>query len=270
MGKNGFTLGELLALVLIIGIMVVILLPAFDWQREKRHRAACAGNLKQLGLALNLYAKENKGRFPPIDDTKNNFIFDANLFYPEYLTDPMMAMCPADPRRDPDTNFRLMSDHSVDGTPKGEVHADCFTGDSYIYLGCMVINDKEVEAFFEAYDELPQEDYDADVTVRKGWGTLEGDTIHRLSAGVGKFLIVDTNIHYDPVLPAEAVVALVWDRPYTDSSRFSHEDGLIGGNVLYLDGHVDYYSLDRDISPMTETIARLLDERPREPIPDCE
>jgi prepilin-type processing-associated H-X9-DG protein len=266
--KKGFTLGELLALILIIGILVAILLPVFDWRREKKHRYACAGNLKQLGIALNMYVKENEDRFPPIDDTKNNFLFDANLLYPEYLTDPTLAMCPGDSRMHPDTTFRLTSDHAVDGTPKGKVHPDCFTGDSYMYLGWMVMDDTETEAFFKAYDDLSPQDYDTDITLPEGSGTLRGDTIHRLHVGVDRFLIVDINVHVQGAEPAATVIALLWDKPHTEPEDSSHRP--VGGNVLYLDGHVDYYSLDRDISPMTETMARLLDERPREPISYCD
>ena len=42
-----------------------------------------------------------------------------------------------------------------------------------------------------------------------------------------------------------------------------------GGNVIYMDGHLEYIEYPGKF-PMTETMARLLDERPREPIPHCE
>jgi prepilin-type processing-associated H-X9-DG protein len=269
MGKKGLTLGELLALILIIGILVAILLPVFDWQREKRHRYACAGNLKQLGIVINLYAKENKDRFPPIDDTKNNFIFDANFLFPEYLTDHMIAVCPADRRRNPKTNFRLISDHSTDGTTKGEVHPDCFTGDSYIYLGWMVMGDTETEAFFKAYDDLSPQDYDTDITVPEGWGNGGGDTIHRLYAGVDRWLITDPDTIFTVQPEGGSMVPVVWERPYIDAEQFSHQPD--GGYVLYLDGHVDYETMNHRYSlVMSDAFANLLRERPHEPIPHCE
>ena len=272
MNRRGLTVLEVVAIFLIVALLVVMLTPLLAKRRQVMRRSACAGNLKQIGLALNMYANENKDRYPPIDDTKNNFMFDANLLYPEYLSDHMLAMCPADPHWDPDTTFRLVADHPIDGTPKGQVHPDCFTDDSYIYLGWMVMSDKEVGAFCEAYDKLPVEDYDGKINVAKGWGTLEGDTIHRLSFGVERFLITDLNAA-GSMAGGSATVPIMWDRPYTDTARYTHQP--IGGNVLYLDGHVSYFRYGEGIGvwdyiPLTETMARLLEEHPRKPIPNCE
>jgi prepilin-type processing-associated H-X9-DG protein len=284
--KKGLSLTEVIVIVLIVGVLAAILLPALARRRETKNRIACAGNLKQLGMALYLYSQENIGyapvddwgvrhvvdlNYPPVDHTKNNFMFDADFLFPEYLNDPIVAMCPGDSRMDPDTTFRLTSDHPIDGTPKGQVHPDCFTDSSYIYLGWMVMADKEIEAFFEAYDKLPVEDYDAKINVPKGRGTLEGDTIHRLSFGVERFLFTDINsIGSDEV--GSAMVPIIWDRPYTDTARSSHRP--VGGNVLYLDGHVSYCRYEGigfwGYNPLSKTMARLLEERPREPIPHCE
>jgi prepilin-type processing-associated H-X9-DG protein len=269
MNKKGLTLLELLALVIIIGILAAIILPVFTKLHDKPHRltrVACADNLKQLVEALYLYAQENKDRFPPIDDTKNNFIFDANLLYPEYLTDHLIAVCTADRRRNPKTNFRLTLDHPVDGTPKGQVHPDCFNDDSYVYLGWLVDSNKEVESFFKAYDKLSPNDYDTDIIVPEGWGNAEGGTIHRLYGGVDRWLVTDINTM--SVRGGLSEVALVWDRPFSDTTKLNHRPA--GGNVLYMDGHVDYWSYGMDFPPLTETMARLLDKRPREPIPHCE
>jgi hypothetical protein len=263
-------------IVLLVGIVAAILLPAIAKHRESKRRWVCVDNLKQLARALYLYVNENNERFPPIDDTRNNFTFDANLLYPEYLTDHMVAMCPGDPQRDQDTNFRLISDHSADGTQKGEVHPDCFTDDSYIYLGWMVMTDKEVEAFFEAYDKLSAEDYDADIIVPAGWGTLEGDTIHRLSIGVDRFSYTDINAIGSRQVGA-STVPIAWEIPSSDMAKSNHRHGnIVGGHVLYMDGFVSFYKFGEEFphryiySPINKTTARLLDERPREAIPGCD
>jgi prepilin-type processing-associated H-X9-DG protein len=267
MCRKGFSRIEIIVIVLLVGVLVILLLLAFSVGRKSIRRTACVGNLKQIGIALWMYSTENKDRYPPVDDTKHNFIFNANLLYPEYLSDHMLAACPGNLQVEPGTAFRLTSDHSVDGTPKGQVHADCFSGDSYIYLGWLVWNDKEAETFFEAYDKLPLTDYDDHIHVLDGWGNAEGDKIYRLSAYVDRFF-TDINFIGSEEVGA-SVVPIMWDRQYIDPKKFSHRP--IGGNVLYLDGHVDYFrDLDEEYPPMTKTMARLLEERPREPIPDCE
>ena len=58
--RRGFTLIEIMIVVLIIGILLAIAVPNFVKARESSRQKACVSNLKQLQSACEQYAMDNK------------------------------------------------------------------------------------------------------------------------------------------------------------------------------------------------------------------
>ena len=86
--RTGFTLIELTVVISIIAILAAILFPVFARARAKAHQTNCQTNLKQIGLALSLYARDHAGHLPPEQD-------DFRPLLGRYLPDASVLTCPS-------------------------------------------------------------------------------------------------------------------------------------------------------------------------------
>lgn len=93
--KNAFTLLELLVVIAIIGILAALLLSALAKAKSKSLQTQCLNNLKQISLAIQLYADDNNSILPgpvlrmvPAGYTNNNVRKILPIFIWHYLALP--------------------------------------------------------------------------------------------------------------------------------------------------------------------------------------
>lgn len=88
---RGFTLIELLVVIAIIAILAGLLLSAVSKAKESGRRIACVNNLRQLDLAVKLYASGNGGLFPA-RETDPSWVEALRGNY----KNPKIVQCPSD------------------------------------------------------------------------------------------------------------------------------------------------------------------------------
>ena len=92
--RSGFTLIELLVVISIIALLIGILLPALGAARNTARDIACLSNQRQLGLAVTVYASDNKEYFVPYREPwGTNRFWPARLVNEGYITDGVYV-CP--------------------------------------------------------------------------------------------------------------------------------------------------------------------------------
>jgi prepilin-type N-terminal cleavage/methylation domain-containing protein/prepilin-type processing-associated H-X9-DG protein len=61
---RAFTMVEMLVVLAVIGVLAGLLLSALGRAKSKAHRVSCLNNLRQLGVAIALYADDHNQRLP--------------------------------------------------------------------------------------------------------------------------------------------------------------------------------------------------------------
>jgi prepilin-type N-terminal cleavage/methylation domain-containing protein/prepilin-type processing-associated H-X9-DG protein len=122
--SRGFSLVELLCVITIIAVLASMLSPALQRMRLSAQSVACASNLRQIGIAVNLYVADHDNTYPCIETDPTNPI----LYPPDMQAQPMLAtlqpygvtektlQCPSD-LADPNANYFAKKGTSYEWRP---------------------------------------------------------------------------------------------------------------------------------------------------------
>lgn len=90
--RGGFTLTELLVVIGIIALLAALLTPALAGAKRKANQIKCLNNIRQVNLALTLYASDANGEFPPRREPPEAWPWKLLAYY----QDPTVLVCPSD------------------------------------------------------------------------------------------------------------------------------------------------------------------------------
>jgi prepilin-type processing-associated H-X9-DG protein len=162
---------------------------------------------------------------PVLSSEPGRLMMSDTGLYPEYLENPDWLVCPG----------------TAEITP-----APFFDDPHFAYLGYLVVNDADVDAFASAYTaEIADDaDFSGDLPVTTSYGNV----LFRLRDGVERFLTSDLNDPTDCVPQRDVPILVEWP---------DNHEGLSGGHVLYMDGHVEWQPYPGEF-PMTEHAITML------------
>lgn len=215
--RTGFTLIELLVVIAIIAILAAILFPVFSRARAKARQAACLSNLKQLGLAVQMYSQDWDEMLPGGAPAGMGPISEFNWTYSWYQAYPnnqfFQGLCAAlvddlDPYI---RNYEIWTcDHDV---------AEDFAS--------------QVAPFWGETASIQQGEVSYAVATQ--WDSGPGGTLDPFCGQFGEALRIGGQRPADQLLLIDNGLEI--DDPEPFGLGLAHFDGT---NCLFMDGHVKY------------------------------
>jgi len=160
-GRRGFTLVELVVVIAIIAALTAIVLPVVSRVRENGRRATCKSNMRQIGLALQMYRQDWDGVDPdkgmPLSHWQMGLPYDYTPLVKDYGAARPLWFCPSGVVSRPDlgSTYYLMFQASERSDPSRDWEAlVAQRGQDYPLLLCASHNGPEVAAPYRESTEV--------------------------------------------------------------------------------------------------------------------
>src|SRR5437773_6015459 len=129
--RAGFNLLELIVVIAIVAVLAALLLPALVKAREQGRTSVCKNNMRQIGLAMVLYADDNGDFLPWPGDVDRNW-------QPDWVFGAQPNLSPNNPELWKGISFGFHAESGsifsyVTGLPRMLPHRDSYAGKFRIY-----------------------------------------------------------------------------------------------------------------------------------------
>ena len=223
----------LVAGLCLVGLLALILLPAFARINVDRGRPNTQNNMKVMGLVFKMYANESAGNlWPNLAPHDRIWVPDLSVLYPEFLQDPSVLVA----REHPDAEHIQKTLRAVLEGPNPDYKtAEGLMALSFAYLGCAVSNETDFDTILEARASGLTDDPDKTVHLPgsgKWVPPLNMDAMRCLGSN-------PEHPDYPPgVSPTNPVLVEIWAwKTKRGTGDFD------GASVLFMDGRVAWVPL---------------------------
>jgi prepilin-type processing-associated H-X9-DG protein len=214
----------------IIALLISILLPSLNKAREQAYKAKCLSNIRQIGMAMTMYADRHKGRLPMYKAPAGTWLWDI----PHAMRDDLVGSgsprdilyCPSNPDRNHDRLWNF-NGYTVAGYfflhkrhPNAPDAAPASTpawSPSPVQLTSLMGEQPKKEYLENVFHRAAAErELVIDATLRQGTGA---DSYVKVIGGFGELPDRTNHLRGDLARPQ-------------------------GGHVLFLDGHAAFRAFD--------------------------